>query len=70
MFMMSLYDLILGESVVQNCMASYWSVFVYPVGSHDLLFSLTMIGPIRPHDLINFPMQFLTQLSSSGVLIS
>ena len=26
MNMMSLYDLIQGESVVQNCTASYWSV--------------------------------------------
>ena len=67
MCMMSLYGLIQGESVVQNCIAAYWSVFVYPVESHDwLLFFMTLIGPNRPHDLINLPLQFLTQLSSSG----
>ena len=67
MCMMSLYDLVQGESVVQNCTASYWSVFVYPVESHDwLLFCLTLIGPNRSHDLINLPLQFSTQLSSSG----
>ena len=67
MCIMSLYDLIQGESVVQNCTASYWSVFVHPVESHDwLLFCLTLIGPIRSHDLINLPLQFSTQLSSSG----
>ena len=64
---MSLYDLIQEESVVQNCTASYWSVFVYPVGSHDwLLFCLTLIGPIGSHDLINLPLQVSTQSSSSG----
>ena len=47
MGMMSLYVLIQGESVVQNCTASYWSVFLYPVESHDwLLFCLTLIGQI------------------------
>ena len=65
--MMSLYDLVQGESVVQNCTASYWSVFVYPVGSHDwLLFCMTLIGPVRSHDLFNLPLQFSIQLSSSG----
>ena len=45
MGIMPLYDLIQGESVVQNCTASYWSVFVYPGESHDwLLFCLTLIG--------------------------
>ena len=67
MCMMSLYDLIQGESVVQNCSASYWSVFVYPVELDDwLLFCLTLIGPNRSHDLINLSLQFSTQLSSSG----
>ena len=67
MCMMSLYDLIQGESVVQNYTASYWSVFVYPVESHDWsLFCLTLIGPNRSHDLINLPLHFSTQLSSSG----
>ena len=46
MCMMSLYDLIQEESVVQNCTTSCWSVIVYPVESHDwLLFCLTLIGP-------------------------
>ena len=67
MCMMSLYDLLQGESVVQNCTVSYWSVFVCPVESHDwLLFCFTLIGPNRKHDLINLPLQFSTQLSSSG----
>ena len=67
MGMMSLYDLIQGESVVQNCRASYWSVFVYPGESHDwLLFCLTLIGQSRSHDLIKWPLQFSTELSSSG----
>ena len=43
--MMSLYDLIQGESVVLNCTASYWSVHVYPGESHDwLLFFLTLVN--------------------------
>ena len=67
MCMKSLYDPIHGESVVQNCTASYSSVFVYPVESHDwLLFCLTLIGPKSSNDLINLPLQFSTQLSSSG----
>ena len=67
MGMMSLYDLIQGESVVQNWTASYWSMFVYPVESHDwLLFFLNLIGPNGSHDLIQLPLQFSTQLSSSG----
>ena len=53
---MSLYDLIQGESVVQNCTASYWSVFVYHDESHQS----------RSHDLIKLPLQFSTELSSSG----
>ena len=53
--------------MVQNCTASCWSVFVYPVESHDLLlFCLTLFGPCRLHDLINLPLQFSTQLFSSG----
>ena len=67
MGMMSLYDLIQGESVVQNCTASYWSVFAYPGESHDrLLFCLTVIGQFRSHDLIRLPLHFSTELSSSG----
>ena len=61
MGMMSFYDLIQGESVVQNCTASYWPVFVYPGESHDwLLFCLILIGLIGSHDLIKL------LLSSSG----
>ena len=30
--MMSCYDLIKGEGHVQNCTASYWSVFISQVG--------------------------------------
>ena len=47
MGMMSLYDLILGESVVLNCTASYWSV-VFTLVSHmtGLLFCLTLIGQL------------------------
>ena len=67
MGVMSLYDLINVESVVQNCTASYWSVFVYPDESHDwLLFCLTLIGQSRSHDLIKLPLEFSTELSSSG----
>ena len=67
MCMMSLYDLIQGERVVQNCTAACWSVFAYPVESHDwLLFCLTRIGPIRSHDLFNLQLQFSTQLPPSG----
>ena len=41
--------------------------FVYPGESHDwLLFCLTLIGQSRSHDLIKLPLQFLTELSSSG----
>ena len=44
MGMMSLYDLIQGESVVQNCTASYWLMFIYPVKLHDwLLFCSTLV---------------------------
>ena len=51
--MMSLYDLIQGESFVQNCTASYWSVVVYPGESLDwLLLCLTLIGQFRSQDLI------------------
>ena len=35
MCMMSCYDLIKGEDHMQNCTASYWSVFISPSGSHD-----------------------------------
>ena len=63
---MSLYDLIQGESVVQNCTASYWSVFVKPGVLHDWLFCLTLIGQSRSHDLIKLPLQFSTELSSTG----
>ena len=67
MGMMPLYDFIQQESVVQNCTASYWSMFVYPVESHDCLsFCLTLIGPYGSHELIQLPLQFSTQLSSSG----
>ena len=67
MGMMSLYDIMQGESVVQNFTTSYWSVFVYPVESHDwLLFCLTLIGPNWLHDLIQLSLQFSTQLSLSG----
>ena len=42
-------------------------MFVYPVESHDwLLFCLTLIGPVGSHDLIQLPLEFSTQLSSSG----
>ena len=65
MSMISLYDLIQGESVVQNCTASYWSV-IYPGESHGwLLFCLTVIGQSRSHDLTKLPFQFSTELSSS-----
>ena len=54
MGMMSLYDLIQGESVVQNCTAYYWSMFVYPVELHDwLLFCLTVIVPNSHMNLFN-----------------
>ena len=67
MSMMSLYDLIQGESIVPNYTASYWSVFVYTDESHDrLLFCLTLIGQFRSYDLIKMPLQFSTELSSSG----
>ena len=63
-------DLIQGESVVQNCTASYWSVFIYPGESHDwLLFCLTLIGQSRSHDLIKLPLQFSTKLSSTGLVL-
>ena len=32
MSMMSCYDLIKGEGHVQNCTASYWSVYISQVG--------------------------------------
>ena len=64
--MMSLYDLIQGESVGQNCTASYWSVLFTLTSPHDLLFCLTLIGQSRSHDLIKLPLQFSTGLSSSG----
>ena len=65
MGMISLYDLIQGESFVQNCTPSYWSVFVYHDESHDwLLFCLILIGQSRSHDLIKLPLQFSTELSS------
>ena len=71
MGMMSLYDLIQGESIVPNCTASYWSVYVYPGESHDwLLFCLTLIGQFRSHDLFKLLLQFSTKLSSSGGIIS
>ena len=70
MGMMSLYDLIQGESIVLNCTASYWSVYVYPDESHDwLLFCLTLTGQYRSHNLIKLPLQFSTKLSSSGGII-
>ena len=65
--MISLYDLIQGESVVQNCTASYWSVLFTLGESHDwLLFCLSLTGLSRSHDLIKLPLQFSTELSSSG----
>ena len=68
MSVMSLYNLIQGESIVPNCTASYWSVFVYPGESHDrLLFGLTLIGQFRSYDLIKMSLQFSTELSSSGI---
>ena len=46
---------------MQNCTASYWSVFVYSGESDDwLLFCLTLIGPFGSHDLIKLPLQFST----------
>ena len=70
MGMMSLYDLVQGESIVLNCKASYWSVYVYPGELHDwLLLCLTLIGQSRSHDLIKLPLQFSTELSSSGGII-
>ena len=67
--MMSLYDLIQGESVELNCTASYWSVYVYPDESHDWLFCLTLIGQSRLDELIKLPLQFWTELSLSGGII-
>ena len=71
MYMMSLYDLIQGESVVQNGTASYWSVFVYPIESHDfLLFCLTVIGPFRSHDSLICHYSFQLNCFHQVVLIS
>ena len=70
MGMMSLYDLIQGESVVLNSTASYWSVSLYPGESHVwLLFCLTLIGQFRSHDIFKLPLQFSTKLSSSGGIV-
>ena len=64
--MLSLYDLIQGECIVLNCIASYWSVCVYHGESHDwLLFCLILIGQFRSHDLIKLPLQFSPKLSPS-----
>ena len=44
MDVMSLYDLLQGESVVLNCTASYWSVVFTLVSHMTNLFHLTLIG--------------------------
>ena len=70
MGIITLYNLIQGESFVLNCTASYWSAYVYPGESHDwLLFCWTLIGQSGSHDLIKLPLQFSTELSSSGGII-
>ena len=67
MGMMSLSDLIQGESVVQNLLSFLLVSSVHPDKSHDwLLFCLTLIGQSWSHDLIKLPLQFSTELSSSG----
>ena len=52
---------------MQNCKASDWSDCVVPCGSHDhCLFSLTLIGLRWSYDQNRMPLQFSTELSSSG----
>ena len=66
--MMSSYDIIQGESVVLNCTASYWSV-VFTLVSDMTVILLDSDWSIRSHDLFNLPLQFSTELSSSGGII-
>ena len=68
MGMMSLYDLIQGESIVLNCTAPYWSV-VFTLVSHMTVILLDSDWSIRSHYLFKLPLQFSTKLSSSGGII-
>ena len=63
-------DLIQGE-IVQNCTASFWSVFIYPGEIHDwLLFFLILIGQSRSHDLIKLLLQFQLNCLHQVVLVN
>ena len=58
-------------SIILDLTATFFAFvlvsFIYPGESHDwLLFCLTLIGQSRSHHLIKLPLQFSTELSSSG----
>ena len=62
-----IYDLIKVKAHVQNCKASDWSDCVVLVGHMIIcLFSLTLIGLEWSYDQNKVPLQFSTELSSSG----
>ena len=69
--MMSLYDLIQGESVVKNCTASYWSVSVYPGEPHEwLLFCLILIVNLGHMTYLNCHCSFQLNCLYQVVLFS
>ena len=53
MGMMSLHELIQGESGVLNCTASYWSVVFTPVSHMTDLLCLTLIGQLGHMTYLN-----------------